>query len=67
MDFNNIDTARSYATEAQLAKGLERFGLTEFRPLVVRNRAGRWTAVFPVTVFDGNVTYAARLGFHTIG
>lgn len=42
----NIDTARSYATEANLIAALKKVGLDECRPLIVRNRAGRWTAVF---------------------
>jgi hypothetical protein len=42
----NIDTARSYATEANLDKYLAKVGLDECRPLKVLNTAGRWTAVF---------------------
>lgn len=42
----NIDNAKSYATEANLMKALERLGFAEDRPLVVRNRAGRYTAIF---------------------
>jgi hypothetical protein len=42
----NIDTARSYATEANLNKYLVKVGLDECRPIRVRNTAGRWTAVF---------------------
>jgi hypothetical protein len=42
----DIDTARSYATEARLNRALTKIGLAEARPIIVRNRAGRWTAVF---------------------
>ena len=44
----NIDTARSYATEANLNKSLADKGLTEVA-IVVRNRAGRWTAICSVS------------------
>ena len=63
----SIDTCRSYATEAALMKGLERLGLTGYRPLVVRNREGRWTAVFGVSSFSGYLALAASKGFMTIG
>ena len=66
----NIDTAKSYATEENLTRALEEFGLADMRPLVVCNRQGRFTAVFGLHLSGlaatGNVTYAARLGFHTI-
>ena len=42
----NIDNAKSFATEANLMKALERAGLANARPLIVRNREGRWTAIF---------------------
>lgn len=66
-NFNNIDTSRSYATEDNLLKALATLGLTQFRPLVVLNRSHRFTAVFPVSAFKGDVTRAARHGFHTMG
>lgn len=66
----NIDTARSFASEAALMRCLTKLGLADMRPLVVCNRQGRFTAVFGLHLSGlaatGNVTYAARLGFHTI-
>lgn len=41
-----LDGCRSYATEANLMKALEKFGFAEDRPLICRTRDGRWTAVF---------------------
>lgn len=70
MDFNNIDTAKSYATEENLMKALKKLGLDECRPLVVCNRKGRFTAVFGLHLGgfaqSGNVTFAAHHGFKTI-
>ena len=70
MNALNIDTAKSYATEENLMKGLKAMGLDTLRPLVVRNRAGRFTAVFGLQISGlaktGNVTLAARHGFPTI-
>jgi hypothetical protein len=42
----NIDNAKSYATEENLMKALTKLGFAEDRPLIVRNREGRYTAVF---------------------
>lgn len=44
----NIDASKSYATEANLVKAIEKRLRTDCRYLVVRNRAGRYTAVFGV-------------------
>lgn len=66
--FFDIDNNKSYASEANLMKALEKLGLDKCKPIVVRNRAGRWTAVFGLhnSNFGGNVTFAARHGFLTI-
>jgi hypothetical protein len=70
MNVFDIDNARSYATEGNLIKALERIGLDQMRPLVVCNRAGRFTAVFGIHLSgmgqSGDVTAAARNGFKTI-
>ena len=65
----NIDTARSYATEELLMKALKKRGLDGKKPLVVRNREGRWTAIFALSLSDlgGNVCAIAREGFMTLG
>ena len=43
----NIDNSRSYKTEANLVKALEALGLDDtWRKIVVRNREGRFTAIF---------------------
>jgi hypothetical protein len=51
-------------------KGLKKFHLDTMKPLVVRNREGRFTAVFGLhnsgMASTGNVTFAARHGFMTI-
>ncbi len=44
----NIDDAKSYATEKNLGKALDKAGLSFLRPVVVRNREGRYTAIFSV-------------------
>jgi hypothetical protein len=65
---NDIDTCRSYATEANMVTALGKLGFAGHRHLVVRNRAGRFSAIFPVSnVQDGDLTRYARAGFMTLG
>ena len=42
----DIDDARSYVTEANLMEALDKRGLGDMPRVVVRNRAGRFTAIF---------------------
>ena len=68
----NIDTAKSYKTEANLVKGLEKLGFAKDRHLVVCNREGRFTAIFPASNITGNggggyLGYYACKGFMTVG
>lgn len=65
--FQNIDTATSYATEDNLRKALDRKGLANYRPLVVRNRAGRWTAIFGLSFTEHNPMWVANHGFKVLG
>jgi hypothetical protein len=72
LDIMNIDTAKSYATEANLEKALERFGFAAYRHVAVRNREGRWTAIFPLSEITGKggcgyLGLFASKGFKTIG
>lgn len=62
----NIDTAKSYATEANLRKALIEKGYNPERVWIVRNRAGRWTAVFNMHI-DGVGAYPAHDGFLVLG
>ena len=66
-DFFNIDSSKSYATEENLMKALAKLGLADRKPLVVRNREGRFTAIFSVSFgeFNGDIMLAARHGFKT--
>ena len=65
----NIDDSKSYATETGLELALEKIGVKkmpngEFPGLVVvRNRTGRWTAVFSFAVHG---VQPAHLGFMTL-
>lgn len=62
-----IDTAKSYATEANLLAALEKLGLDKLRPLIVRNREGRWTAVFGYALSGcDNPFQIAHMGFPII-
>jgi len=65
----NIDTAKSYATEANLTKALAKTGLDQYRHMVVRTRDGRFTAIFPASeaIRHGYLGVFAQFGFHTIG
>jgi len=65
----NIDTSKSYATEANLIKALTEAKLIDCRPLIVRNREGRWTAVFSsanLSHVGYSIAYAAHKGFMTL-
>lgn len=66
----NIDTAKSYATEANLLKALGPMLREKTKYVIVRNRAGRWTAIFPLGLnrefLGGNVTFFANKGFMTV-
>lgn len=64
---NNIDTCRSYKTEARLMAALTEKGFDKHRPLVVCNRAGRFTAVFPASECNGALYLFAQHGFMTLG
>lgn len=68
--FLDIDNSRSYATEANLLTALDKLGLGSCRPLVVCNRAGRFTAIFQDFTLRHNnlsVAYAASSGFKVMG
>ena len=63
----NIDNSKSYATEQNLLKALEKLGFIDDRFVVVCNRQGRFTAVFGFSnITDGDATRYARHGFMTI-
>lgn len=65
---NNIDNCKSYATEANLIKALTALNIVNDRHLVVCNRAGRFTAIFPASnIKNGDMALYAREGFMTIG
>jgi hypothetical protein len=76
-----VDNARSYSTEANLDKGLAKFGLNEarFDPnhtpcryIKVKNAEGRWTAIFLVSEYfnvnktGGYLGFAADRGFQCV-
>lgn len=68
----NIDDSRSYKTEANLIAALEKLGFAKDRYLVVCNRQGRFTAVFPFSAIEqsgnaGDLMRYARHGFMTLG
>lgn len=66
-----LDECKSYASEANLMKGLKKHGLLVYRPLICRNSEGRWTAVFSLNyamnvVEQNYVGFASQHGFMTI-
>jgi len=69
MSFFKIDESKSYATEANLMKALVKYGLDKENPLVVRNKEGRWTAVFHIMWSSakegGYIGFASQYGFLT--
>lgn len=62
----NIDKSRSYKTEKSLEKALEKYGFDQDRYVIVCNRQGRFTAIFPCPR-DGNVLKYAYRNFFTLG
>ncbi len=44
----NIDQQKSYSSERNLYIALVKHGLNAADPIIVRNREGRWTAIFTV-------------------
>ena len=64
---NEIDHARSYNTEVALRQRLEQHSLVKYYPIIVRNRAGRFTAIFSAArIHDGNAFRVAEIGFKVI-
>lgn len=63
------ENTRTYATEANLIKGLDSFGLARFKPLIV-NHGNRFTAVFSWATMQAMgecyVGRASCVGFMTI-
>jgi len=63
-----LDHARDFASRKNLIDALVARKLDTFRFLVVRNEAGRWTAIFPASFLDcGQAGYVAHQGFLVIG
>lgn len=65
----NIDTAKSYKTEANLMAALTRLGFQDDRYMIVCTRDGRFTAIFAGSNFSngGYVGLYAQHGFFTFG
>jgi hypothetical protein len=67
-----LETAKGYATEANLRKALERTGLDTLgaRYIVCRKADGKWTAVFMITEYlnkrGGYVFIASQHGFVSV-
>lgn len=67
-DYFSIDSKhiKSYATKEGLAKALDKMGVDKTdRPLAVCTSNGRWTAIFPASACEGNMTRFP--GFMKIG
>ncbi len=64
----NIDIAKSYKTEANLVTALKLNDLADAKHLVVCNRTGRFTAIFPRTWNNDIPPMAiAENGFFVVG
>jgi len=67
-----LETAKGYATEANLTRALERTGLADCgcRYIVSRKPDGTWTAIFLVMEFlnkrGGYVGFASQHGFMSV-
>jgi len=63
----DIDNSQSYASEDNLVKALKKYGFDQYKPLIVCNREGRFTAVFAASLTNGNMFAIANRGFKVIG
>jgi hypothetical protein len=64
----NIDTAKSFATEENLEQALTKANIKDKHHVVVRNRAGRWTAIFLHSFLNpGDAGYIAGKGSKVFG
>lgn len=67
----DINNGRSYKSVENLIAGLKKYGLDDFRYLIVCNTEGRYTAVFTVGELERNgisyMGYFCQYGFLTIG
>ena len=67
-----LETAKGYASEANLTRALERTGLAGYgcRYIVCRKPDGAWTAIFLVTEYlnrhGGYIGFAAQHGFTSV-
>lgn len=64
----SIDNCKSYASETNLITALRRWCPEDRlrRVIIVRNRQGRYTAVFPASAFTPNIAVPAHYGFLVI-
>jgi hypothetical protein len=71
---NTIENKTSYKTEENLVKAIEKRGWGDHRYLIVCDRQGRFTAIFPAGNvltnsygIQGDLAYYARHGLMTFG
>ena len=73
----SLENCKSYATEANLDRALERLGLDAYgegdhvcRFIKARNAEGRWTAIFLVSKYTravgGYIGFASQHGFMSV-
>lgn len=63
----DIDNAHSYASEQNLIAGLKKIGLDQLKYLIVCNRQGRFTAIFPLAWNQVQPIMIAQRGFMVVG
>lgn len=64
-----LDNCKSYATEANLQKAMDKVGFVNEgdRAIICRTSEGRWTAIYQWDMRQGGyVAYYAQHGFMTI-
>lgn len=65
-----LEKVRSYKTLAALEKGVEKFGLSGYRYIVVKTEEGRYTGVFLVSEVlrkeGGYVGHTSQAGFMSV-
>ena len=59
---------RSYISKANLLKALNKLGIADFNPIIVKNEDNRWTAIFRLhkldnTPLQGNCVAIPTMGF----
>ena len=58
---------RSYISKANLLKALNKLGIADFNPIIVKNEDNRWTAIFRLHKLDNTPLQGDCIAIPTMG